>query len=142
MTRDPAPSDRGSLTIITMFLLIVALAGGGLIVDGGRALTARRHATNTAEAAARFAVSDQSLSGQSLTGQFDEVRAITIARSYAERSGIDTRDVTVAIRHGITGRAEVVVTITEHRPTVFLALGGRSTMTVRSVGAATFVYSV
>jgi Flp pilus assembly protein TadG len=128
--------DRGSLSVITMFLLMIALAGGALIVDGGRALTARRHAANTAEAAARFAVADQSP-----TGGFDESVAADVARSYAQRSGIDADDVIVTVRTDAAGHPEVVVTITERRSTVFLALGGRSDLTVRATGAATFVYS-
>lgn len=130
-------SDRGSLTIISMFLLVIALSGAALIVDGGRALAARRHAANTAEAAARFAVADQSL-----TGGFDENLAVAVARSHAQRSGVDAGDVTVAIRTDQAGRPEVVVTVTEHPTTVFLVLGGRADMTVRATGAATFVYSI
>ncbi|TPW13261.1 MAG: hypothetical protein FD127_2138 [Acidimicrobiaceae bacterium] len=49
---------------------------------------------------------------------------------------------TVAIRTDQAGRPEVVVTVTEHPTTVFLVLGGRSDMTVRATGAATFVYSI
>lgn len=128
--------DRGSLMIITMLLLVITLAGAALIVDGGRAMAARRHAANTAEAAARFAVADQSL-----TTGFDPDLARTIALSYVERSGVARSDVIVAIRADPAGRPEVVVTITERRRTVFLALGGRSDLTVRASGAATFVYS-
>lgn len=130
-------SDRGSLTIISMFLLVIALSGAALIVDGGRALAARRHAANTAEAAARFAVADQSL-----TAGFDENLAVAVARSHAQRSGVDAGDVTVAIRTDQAGRPEVVVTVTEHPTTVFLVLGGRADMTVSATGAATFVYSI
>jgi Flp pilus assembly protein TadG len=49
--------DRGSISVILVFLVVIALGGAGLIVDGGRAMSARRHASNTAEAAARAAVS-------------------------------------------------------------------------------------
>lgn len=128
--------DRGSLSIVLMFVLVVTLAGAGLIVDGGRTLAARRHAANTAEAAARAAVA-----AQSLTDGFDPDDAIATARSHAVRSGIDPADVEVSIRERPDGEPEIVVTITERRQTVFTALGGVDQLTVRATGAATFVYS-
>jgi Flp pilus assembly protein TadG len=127
--------DLGSLSIVMMFLVVVVLGGAALIVDGGRALTARRHAANTAEAAARSAIADQSL-----TGGFDPEAASDVARSYAIRSGIDAADIDVQIRYDPA--PQVVVTITEHRSTVFLILGGAEQLTVRATGSATLVYSV
>ena len=129
-------TDRGSLTVVTMFLLVIALAGAGVIVDGGRALAARRHAANTAEAAARFAIADQSLAGS-----FDAELARDVALSDVQRSGVQPADVSVDIRIDPSGQPEVVVTVTERRLAVFLALGGASEITVRASGAATFVYS-
>jgi Flp pilus assembly protein TadG len=127
--------DRGSLTIMLVVLVLVTLGGGALIVDGGRAMAARRHAANTAEAAARFAVAEQSPA----VG-FDPDTAIAVALDHAERSGVAAADVDVDVRTGPTGRPEVVVTITERRTTVFLALGGAEVLTVRASGAATFLY--
>ena len=92
--RTPADRDRGSLSIVMMFLMIIVLAGAALIVDGGRAMTARRHAANTAEAAARSAVANQSL-----TGGFDPAAAAARARSHAQRSGIASADIQVAINY-------------------------------------------
>lgn len=128
------PRDRGSIAIALMLLLVVALGGAGLIVDGGRALAARRHAANTAEAAARFAASSESLR----TG-LDPDRARDTAVSYALRSGVAADDIAVEIRSD-GGRPTVYVTITERRTTVFLALGGQEQMTVRATGAAQFTY--
>ena len=48
--------DRGAISLVMVILLVMVLGGAGLVVDGGRALVARRHASNTAEAAARAAV--------------------------------------------------------------------------------------
>lgn len=130
--------DRGSLSIVMMFLLAIALAGAALIVDGGRALTARRHAANTAEAAARFAVADQSIGG----GSFDADVAAQLALTHAQRSGVAAEDVSVDVRTNLAGSTEVVVTITERRTAVFLVLGGLDEMTVSATGAATFVYVI
>lgn len=132
-----ASRDRGVLTIITLLLVVVTLAGAGLVVDGGRALTARRHAANTAEGAARFAVSSQS----PLT-QLDVADAVANATSFAIRSGVGPTDIAVTVRYSADGTAEVVVTITERPTAVFLALGGITTMSVHATGIARFVYSI
>lgn len=121
-----------------MFLLAIALAGAALIVDGGRALTARRHAANTAEAAARFAVADQAIGGDG----FDAAVAAQLALAHAQRSGVAAEDVSVDVRTNLAGGTEVVVTITERRTAVFLVLGGLDEMTVSATGAATFAYVI
>lgn len=127
--------DRGSLTVMLGVLVLVTLGGGALVVDGGRAMAARRHAANTAEAAARTAVARTSL-----TDGFDPDRAVELAVDHAVRSGVAPGDVEVTVRTGPTGQPEVVVTIVERRTAVFLALGGADELTVRATGAATFLY--
>lgn len=135
MIERPSPDrDRGVLSVMMMFLVLVCLAGAALVVDGGRALTARRHAANTAEAAARSAIASQSL-----TAGFDADAAAQVARSHAERSGVAPNDVAVEVRYD--PEPEVLVTITERRTTVFLVLGGAEVMTVSATGSATFVYA-
>ncbi|MEQ1703172.1 MAG: pilus assembly protein TadG-related protein [Ilumatobacteraceae bacterium] len=123
--------DRGSISVVMMLLFVIVLAGAGLIVDGGRAMAARRHAANTAEAAARAAVSTATpVSG------FDPTAARSAALSYAARAGLAASDVEIEV-----GVDFVTVTVTERRDTVFLILGGRSTMTVTASGTARVVYS-
>jgi len=133
MTTHPNPDqrDRGTISVVLVFLVIIALGGAGLIVDGGRAMAARRHASNTAEAAARAAVSTATpVSG------FDRTTARTAALHYATRAGVAASDVQVEV-----GVDFVTVTITERRETVFLVLGGKDTMTVRASGTARVTYS-
>lgn len=96
-------ADDGSLMVSLMLMLAIVLAGAGLIVDGGRAMAARRHATNVAEAAARAGVSVMSP-----MDPFDSVTAIAAAREHASRSGISAADVQVGIEGSV-----VVVTIVE-----------------------------
>ena len=123
--------DRGSIAVVLVFLVIIALGGAGLIVDGGRAMAARRHASNTADAAARAAVSTATpVSG------FDRTTARTAALHYATRAGVPVADVRVEV-----GVDFVTVTITERRTTVFLVLGGKEIMTVRASGTARVSYS-
>ena len=124
-------SDRGAISVVLMFLLVISLCGAGLIVDGGRVMVARRHASNTAEAAARAAVSTATpVSG------FDRETARNAAVGYANRAGVATSDVEVTV-----GIDFVTVTVTERRSTVFLILGGQETMTVRATGTARVEYS-
>ena len=124
-------SDRGAISVVLMMLLVIALAGAGLIVDGGRAMVARRHASNTAEAAARAAVSTATpVSG------FDREAARDAAIGYANRAGVATAVVEVEV-----GVDYVTVTVTVRRATVFLILGGQETMTVRATGTARVAYS-
>jgi Flp pilus assembly protein TadG len=128
--------DRGALGIALALVVVVALGGAGLVVDGGRAMAARRHAAGTAEAAARSAVTRLSLR----TG-FDADVAEATARSYAQRAGIAPADVDVDIVTGPTGTPQVNVTIIERRTAVFLALASVDEITVRASGSAIVVWS-
>lgn len=124
-------ADRGNITVAMVLLLVVVLGGAGLVVDGGRAIAARRHAANIAEAAARAAVSTATpVSG------FDPIVARRAALDHARRAGIAGSDVEVVV-----GVDSVTVTVTERRRTVFLVLGGQQALTVRATGTARITYS-
>ena len=124
-------ADRGDLLVSLMLLVVVVLAGAGLIVDGGRVMAARRHASNIAEGAARAAVSSTTP-----VRDFQPDTAREAAIDHAVRSGISVGDVAVVVRDG-----SVTVTVTERRRSVFLVLGGWETVTVQGTGTATVVYS-
>ncbi len=126
-----AGRDRGAISVAMLLLLVVVFAGAGLVTDGGRTMAARRHASNTAEAAARAAVATATP-----VASFDPVEARRAALAYARRAGVRPADVVVDVRGD-----SVRVTITERRSTVFLVLGGRTTLTVRATGIARIVYS-
>jgi Flp pilus assembly protein TadG len=123
--------DRGTITVVLMALVLVTLLGAGLVVDGGRAMTARRHASNVAEAAARAGV---------LTANpvdpLDPIAARRAAIAMATGAGVPAVDVAVEV-HG----DRVKVTITERRTAVFLALTGQSVLTVRASGEARLVFT-
>lgn len=124
--RGNEPPDRGAITVALMLLLVVTLAGAALIVDGGRILAARRHASNVAEAAAR--------AGVSTAGPMqviDERVARAAALDHAMRAGVASSDVTVVVTAD-----RVTVTVVERRTTVFLVLGGLETTTVSAEGTA------
>lgn len=123
--------DRGAISVVMVILLVMVLGGAGLVVDGGRAMVARRHASNTAEAAARAAVATATpVSG------FDRDVARDAALSYAGRAGVPARDVHVDV-----GADFVTVTIVERRDTIFLILGGQETVTVQASGTARVTYT-
>jgi Flp pilus assembly protein TadG len=123
--------DRGAVSVVLMLLVLITLAGASLVVDGGRAMSARRHASNIAEAAARAAVSTATP-----VETFDPTTARRAAISYAARAGVPASDVVVEVHADF-----VRVTVTERRVAVFLALSGRTTMTVRASGVGRVVYS-
>lgn len=128
--RRASPPDRGSTLVATLLLVAVVLAGSALVVDGGRAMVARRHASNVAEGAARAAVATGSADGD-----LDRGTAGRAALDHARRSGVAVEDVAVVV-----GADSVTVTVTERRRTVFLVLGGVSTTTVHATGTARLVY--
>lgn len=117
--------------MVMVILMIVVFAGGALIVDGGRVMVARRHASNIAEAAARAGVA----TATPVSGFRPDV-ARTAAMSYATRAGVAPADVAIVV-----AADHVSVTITERRSTVFLILGGRETITVRATGTARLAFS-
>lgn len=128
----PVPDrDRGALTVALMMLLAVTLAGAGLVVDGGRVMVARRHASNVAEAAARAGVS----TADPMT-PLNPYRVRAVVHDYAADAGIAPADVRVDV-----GVDWVKVRITERRRTVFLVLGGRGTVTVRASGLARLTWT-
>lgn len=131
MTARAPDGDRGAISVVMVILLVMVLGGAGLVVDGGRAMVARRHASNTAEAAARAAVS----TATPVVG-FDRDVARSAALSYAARAGVPAADVGVVV-----GIDFVTVTIVERRDTVFLILGGQETMTVQASGTARVTYT-
>ncbi len=126
MSAAAARRDRGSVAIPMLLLVVVVLGGAGLVVDGGRAMAARRHAANVAEGAARAGASTVSPAAG-----LDPGRAAAAALDHAVRSGVPAGDVRVTVA-GDT----VTVTVTERRRTVFLVLGGQSTLTVHATGSA------
>lgn len=137
--RDPhcdPTADRGALGVILAVMVTLTLAGAALIVDGGRAMAARRHAANTAEAAARAAVSRHT-PGTDVNTHV----ATDAALAYTRAAGIPDSDVRVAVSRPVGAPAEVTVTITERRTSVFLVLASVDELTVQSSGSATSLWA-
>ena len=74
--------DAGSVTIVMLLLAVALFAVCGLVIDGGRAITARQRAANHAEQAARAgasALSEQALRGGRLRPDPGAARAAALA---------------------------------------------------------------
>lgn len=122
--------DRGIIGPAVTMVLFVALAGGGLVYDGGRALVARRQAINTAEAAARVGASTVTADGL----RQDPARAATL--EFLDSAGVARSDI---ISITITP-ATVTVIIRASRDAVFGQLLGNDRIVVRGDGEATATF--
>lgn len=125
-------NERGAAAFWVIFLAIGTLALGGLVIDGGYVMAAKREAARTAEQAARVA-SDQLDLDSVRTGGSDvnSSAAAAAARSYIASAG---ESGTVAINGD-----EVTVTVTKRHDTILLSAFGRSSFTVRSSATATSI---
>jgi Flp pilus assembly protein TadG len=133
MTNSPhTHTDRGSASVGLILLTVIALAGAALIFDGARYLSAERHASNTAEGAARAAIATGS-PGQGLNADLARQAAI----DHAAALGINSADVQVSF----PARDTVVVTITEHRPATFVRFTGSAELAATAEGRARLEYS-
>jgi hypothetical protein len=133
---DATTRDRGAFGAAALMLVVVALAGSALVVDGGRAMAARRQAANTAEAAARAGLATYQ------PGAGLERRAATAAAlDHARRAGVAPGDAVASFTTDAAGRPELVVTVTARRRTVMLVLAGTEVLTVRATGSAVSLYA-
>jgi Flp pilus assembly protein TadG len=123
MTRNRHTADRelGSFSVMLAVLGIALLVAIGLVVDGGRYITAAQLADNAASEAGRAA--GQHISSVAVLGQHPQVdaaRAVQAARDYLTAAGVDG---TV----NVTG-SEITITTTVERRPVLLTVAGVSTI--------------
>jgi Flp pilus assembly protein TadG len=132
MTIKRARGDEGSVSVGLVLIVVIALAGAVLIFDGARYLAAERHASNTAEGAARAAIATGSPSNG-----LDADVARQAAVDHAGLLGVDAVDVAVSF----PTRDVVVVTITERRPATFVRFTGSASLVATATGTARLEYS-
>ena len=131
----PRDRDAGSVTIVMLLLAVALFAVCGLVIDGGRAITARQRAANHAEQAARAgaaALSEQALRGGWLRPDPAAARAAALA--FLRRTG-EVGTVTV------TGDRVTVQILTSIR-TGLLGLIGKNRFDVVATGTARPVRSL
>jgi Flp pilus assembly protein TadG len=126
--RGRARDERGSFSVMVAVLGVGLLIAVGLVVDGGRYITAAQLADNAAAEAGRAA--GQHVTSATVLGhapQADTIRAAQAAHDYLAAAGVDG-EVTVA-------GEEITITTTVQRAPVLLTVVGVSTIT--ATGSAT-----
>lgn len=119
--------DRGLTGVAATVMLLIVLAGAGLVYDGGRSLAARREVINTAEAAARAGAATVTVDG------LRHDPADTATREFLDASGIGAADV-ISITVTPT---QVRVVLRASRDAVFGQLLGNDQIIVYGSGEAT-----
>jgi Flp pilus assembly protein TadG len=134
MTRPSSSADmrneHGTVAVTVVVMAITVLLAGGLVIDGGRIMAARREAASVASSAARTAAQELNVD---LFETNDHVTILptdadTVARKLLVDQGYDDFEITVI------GDTVLVVVRDEVRLTILSMLGPQ---TRRVVGTAT-----
>ena len=135
VNRPGEASDDGSFSVFVTVLAVALFALVGLVVDAGRAVSARCAATDQAEQAARAGAGQLSIDALR-SGQvaLDSTAAVRAADAYLAAVG---QSGTVSVV-GDT----VTVRIEEAEPTVMLGIVGIHVIRVSAVASATDVHGV
>jgi len=128
--RRATAGDRGSATAFGLFLIVVVLVLAGVMVEAGNAMSARGHATDIAQQAARAGADELDLAALRTTGvvRIDPAAARTAATAFLAQVG-ERGTVTVTT-------TEVAVTVTVTRPGILVPLLGIETITVEATATA------
>lgn len=122
--------DRGMTSVAAVLMLVVVLAGAGVVYDGGRALAARREAINVAEGAARAGATTVTAEG------LRQDPAIAAARDFLAASGVASSDI-VSITVTMNS---VTVVVRSSTSAVFGNLIGTDEFVVYGTGEATATF--
>jgi hypothetical protein len=127
--------DHGAISAFVVLAMVAILALLGLVVDGGRALTAQEAATVEAEQAARAGAGGVSV-GALRSGQvaLDPQVAIAHAEAYTVAAG---HPGTATVSGGV-----VTVTISYRLPTTMLGMVGISSLPVSATASAVDLHGV
>jgi Flp pilus assembly protein TadG len=125
-----AGEDRGSATVFGLFLIVVVLVLAGAMIEGGNAMSARGHATDIAQQAARAGADKLDLSALRENGlvRIDPASAQAAATAFLAQVG-ETGTVTAT-------PIQVSVTVTVTRPGILVPVLGIHTLTVHTTAIA------
>lgn len=125
-----AGDDRGSATVFGLFLIMVVLVLAGAMIEGGNAMSARGHATDVAQQAARAGADKLDLAGLRTNGlvRIDPVAAKAAATAFLAQVG-ETGTVNAT-------PTQVSVTVTVTRPGILVPILGIQTLTVHATATA------
>jgi Putative Flp pilus-assembly TadE/G-like len=127
--RPPVTSERGSVTVFVVVMVVPMVLMAALAFDGGQILTARRQAIDTAQNAALAGA--QAVSGPAVRHGGLDVAAGPVA--VAAESYLDRNDATGKV---VVGGNEVTVTVTSTVELTLLPLVGITSRTVTGTGRA------
>ena len=138
MTGHRLDDERGVVSVIVVLLAGAMFAVAGLVWDGGRAITARQHAADLAEQAARAGANDLDVNAVRASGSdvIDAPRAIADACRYVQVAAPGSGCSASATGSGVT------VHVTTHTPTVLLGIVGLSSLTTHGYATASAVRGV
>ncbi len=130
--------DVGAVSVIVLLLAGAMFGLAGLVWDGGRAITARQHAADLAEQAARAGANDLDLAALRTTGtdSLDVPRAIADACHYVQVAAPGSGCEATASGDAVTVR------VTTHTPTALLGIVGLSSLTTHGYATASAVRGV
>ena len=137
MSRGTRAGDRGSITLPVLVLTPALLMVGGLVVDGGYAISARQRAFNVAEQAARAgaaAIDTAALRAGQARLVIDCTRPEPCAQELAADYVASTDDRLVGPVQATA--TTVTVTVEATRRTVVLSVIGIQELTVQATGTA------
>lgn len=134
MTRRCA-GERGSAVIWLLLIVPVLFGFAGLVLDGGRVITARQNASNVAEQAARSAGDE--LNRSLFRGTVAQVGAVNLGAAQAAACGYAAvAGPTSSCSATLTDSGQVQVDVTITTRTVLLSALGISQITVAGTGRA------
>ena len=122
--------DRGQVTAFVVAVVLALFVMGGLVIDGGYGLAARRRAVDEANEAARAGAQAVDVAAYRVTGVLvlDPAAAVADAQAYLRATG-HAGAVTV-------NGDEVQVRVSITQPTALLRVAGIGDLTVSGRGAA------
>lgn len=133
-----AADDRGAISVILVLLTGALFGLAGLVWDGGRAITARQHAADLAEQAARAGANDLDVNAIRSHGSdvVDVSRAIADACRYVNVASPGSGCTATA------NGASVTVHVTTRTSTALLGIVGVSSLTTHGYATASAVRGV
>jgi hypothetical protein len=128
--------ERGQVTAFVVVMMVALLALGGLVIDGGNALAAKRRAVDEADGAARAGAEALAVSDYRTSGSLDPDPGLAVeaARDYLARAG---HDGAVRVEGG-----DVVVSVTIDEHTTILGIVGVRDLSMTGTGRAHLTHGV
>ena len=128
--------EGGQVTAFIVVIVVAVIALGGLVIDGGNTLAAKRRAIDDADGAARAGAQALDPARYRTAGSVAPVTAEAqqAAQQYLTRTG-----------HSGQARVEgdrIIVTVVIDQPTTLLRIVGVRSLTVTGTGAAHLVQGV